>query len=181
MLFSRLFSLSVTSVATALNFPAPTQAPEKRDMKDCYKVLAEESEALSAVPSVGADMIEFLGQQTQLLTVTDNCLIPSVTGSLAPQYTSWQKSASKWQLEHITAVHAIQSACSDVIEDMASGLGLPVKDGMLGTATACTQYYFETEAAKSAAVEHRTGGTVLAAIIATRDEEVKARWDDPLI
>ncbi|CAG9995563.1 unnamed protein product [Clonostachys byssicola] len=170
MLFSRLFCLSVASVTAALDFPAPTQAPEKREMKDCYMVLAEESDALKAVPSVGPDMLEFLAQQTQLLTVTDNCLIPSVTGSLAPQYTSWQKSASKWQLEHVTAVQAIQSACSDVIEDMASGLGLPVKDGSLGTATVCSQYYFETGAAKSAAVGQRTGGAALAAIIATRDK-----------
>ncbi|CAH0038832.1 unnamed protein product [Clonostachys solani] len=167
MLFSRLFCLSVASVATALNFPAPTQAPGKRDMKDCYKVLAEESEALIAVPTVGIDMIEFLGQQTQLATVTDNCLIPSVTGSLAPQYTSWQKSVTKWQVEHSSAVQALQSACSDVMEGVVSGLGLPVKDGMVGTATICSQYYFETEAVKGAAVEHRTEGAALAAIIAT--------------
>ncbi|VUC29359.1 unnamed protein product [Clonostachys rosea] len=167
MLFSRLFCLSIASVATALGVPAPTQAPEKRDVMDCYKVLAEESEALNAVPTVGIDMIEFLGQQTQLTTVTDNCLIPSVTGSLAPQYTSWQKSVTKWQVEHSSAVQALQSACSDVMEDMVSDLGLPVNDGMLGTATLCTQYYFETEAAKGAAVGHRTGGAALTAIIAT--------------
>lgn len=110
------FLVAGASVVVASTNPALNNLIEKRDTQECVSVAQDMLPGLRDVPTPSEDLATFIASQTQFATITDPCLIPAVTGSLADEYTSWASSLESWYSEKADDFSSLIDACKDVTE-----------------------------------------------------------------
>ncbi|KAL4731549.1 hypothetical protein ACLX1H_000520 [Fusarium chlamydosporum] len=102
------------TVATAS--PALDKLLEKRDAKECASLAQDLYPKLTAVPTPTGDLLSYIASQTELVTFTESCQFPHVTGTMAKEYTSYINELSSWYKNQVSDVSKLMSACSDVPE-----------------------------------------------------------------
>ncbi|KAF5640046.1 uncharacterized protein FTJAE_4593 [Fusarium tjaetaba] len=107
--------LTVGATVVAASHPA-LERLEKRDAKECASVASSILPDLTAIPTPDSTLASFLAKQTDLMTVTDQCVIPAVTGSMAKEYTSYASKLSSWYIDQKDGISSLLEACSDVPE-----------------------------------------------------------------
>ena len=122
--------------------PAPTGI-EKRGTKECMSVATKILPHLTDIPTPDASLSSFIADQTQWATITDPCVIPEVTGSLAKEYTSWANDVQDWYSEQQDGLSSLIKACSDVPE-VSSQL-----DGLGDSVTLCDNVHWASETGSS--------------------------------
>ncbi|KAH6884216.1 hypothetical protein B0T10DRAFT_135850 [Thelonectria olida] len=144
-MYTSNLSLFVSALAISFTTAEPA-APEKRDAQECSTAVIGALPALNAIPTPDSSLQTFLAQQTQWTTITDTCVVPAVTGSLADDYTSWMRSFESWISEHKPELSSAFDACSDVpaVQAQLSSYGLT------GAATQFCDEYTYLNAAGSA-------------------------------
>ncbi|RSL97225.1 hypothetical protein CDV31_013133 [Fusarium ambrosium] len=112
MRFYQLLAVA-TAVAAA---PAPEGGLDERDLQECYKVATSLLPKLTEIPTPDATLSSWIMKQTNLVTQTDECLIPHVTGDMAKEYSSYASELSSWYGEAVDGYSSLLDACSDVPE-----------------------------------------------------------------
>ncbi|KAJ4124552.1 hypothetical protein NW754_000250 [Fusarium falciforme] len=112
MRFYQLLAVA-TAVAAA---PAPEGGLDERDLQECYKVATSMLPKLTAIPTPDATLSSWILQQTNLVTQTEECVIPHVTGDMAKEYSSYASELSSWYGEQVKGYSSLLDACSDVPE-----------------------------------------------------------------
>ncbi|KAF4338022.1 hypothetical protein FBEOM_8123 [Fusarium beomiforme] len=105
--------LAVGATVVAASHPA-LERLEKRDAKECASVASSILPDLTAFPTPDSSLASYLAKQTDLVTMTDACVIPAVTGSMAKEYTSYASKLSSWYLDQRDGISSLLEACSDV-------------------------------------------------------------------
>ncbi|KAF5724864.1 hypothetical protein FMUND_421 [Fusarium mundagurra] len=107
--------LTVGATVVAASHPA-LERLEKRDAKECASVASSILPDLTAIPTPDPSLASFLAKQTDAMTITDACVIPAVTGSMAKEYTSYASKLSSWYMDQKDGISSLLEACSDVPE-----------------------------------------------------------------
>ncbi|KAF5707050.1 hypothetical protein FGLOB1_7133 [Fusarium globosum] len=107
--------LTVGATVVAASHPA-LERLEKRDAKECASVASSILPDLTAIPTPDSSLASFLAKQTDAMTMTDQCVIPAVTGSMAKEYTSYASKLSSWYIDQKDGISSLLEACSDVPE-----------------------------------------------------------------
>ncbi|KAF5558695.1 hypothetical protein FPHYL_7286 [Fusarium phyllophilum] len=107
--------LTVGATVVAASHPA-LERLEKRDAKECASVASSILPDLTAIPTPDSSLASFLAKQTDAMTMTDACVIPAVTGSMAKEYTSYASKLSSWYIDQKDGISSLLEACSDVPE-----------------------------------------------------------------
>ncbi|KAM0424391.1 hypothetical protein ACHAPT_010311 [Fusarium lateritium] len=110
----RFYHLIAAATAVAA-LPAPEDL-DKRDAQECYKAATSMLPKLTAIPTPDATLSSWLMRQTQLVTQTDTCVIPEITGSMAKEYSSYASKLSSYYDGAVDAYSSLLDACSDVPE-----------------------------------------------------------------
>lgn len=112
---SQYIALASAGLAAATH-PAlePLANLNKRDEQACLKAATEWLPTFTDVPEPPAGLQEYAQTQTQVLTITDPCVVPHVTGDMADEYTSYISELSSWYDEAQDGISSILKACSDV-------------------------------------------------------------------
>lgn len=132
----QFLALAFATVASA------TLAP--RDAQECADSATKVLNELDDLPTPAETLVSFLAQQTQWATVTDACKIPAVTGSIAPDYSSYMSELSSWYGDHTKDVADFIDACTDVPEVSSQLAELPAQ------LTACSSLEWEKVASATA-------------------------------
>lgn len=127
-----LLAAAVPSVAAG--------AEGKRDMTECKDVLYDMSTAIKTIPTPDAALEEFISGD-QFADATTPCAIPTATGELAAEYTSYMSSISSWRMENIEGLSSFLEACTDVPELDS------IFDQIPGGPTVCEEIVWETPSA----------------------------------
>ncbi|KAF9774457.1 hypothetical protein IL306_007535 [Fusarium sp. DS 682] len=107
--------LTVGATVVAASHPA-LERLEKRDAKECASVASSILPDLTAIPTPDPSLASFLAKQTDAMTMTDACVLPAVTGSMAKEYTSYASKLSSWYMDQKDGISSLLDACSDVPE-----------------------------------------------------------------
>ncbi|KAH7237080.1 uncharacterized protein BKA55DRAFT_543714 [Fusarium redolens] len=107
--------LTVGATVVAASHPA-LERLEKRDAKECASVASSILPDLTAIPTPDSSLASFLAKQTDVMTMTDACVLPAVTGSMAKEYTSYASKLSSWYMDQKDGISSLLDACSDVPE-----------------------------------------------------------------
>ncbi|KAM5349651.1 hypothetical protein ACJ41O_006156 [Fusarium nematophilum] len=84
-----------------------------RGVTECFSVADEIFSSWSTdYPEVESTVADFIAEQT----VTDPCVVPLVTGSLAEEYTSFMSALEDWAADHGDDFSSLTEACSGVTE-----------------------------------------------------------------
>ncbi|KAI5458307.1 hypothetical protein BGZ63DRAFT_407592 [Mariannaea sp. PMI_226] len=86
---------------------------DQRNLADCSKGASKLQSEFYAQPTPAQSLANFIDHQITS-TVTASCVVPSVTGSLASEYTSFMSDLSSWYLSYSSAYASVIKACSDV-------------------------------------------------------------------
>jgi hypothetical protein len=117
-MYTSHLSLLVSALAISFTTAEPAEL-EQRDLLECSSAVVDALPALSAIPTADSSLQSFIAKQTQWATVTDPCVVPAVTGSMADDYTSWAKSLESWVSEYKPELSSAFDACTDVPEVQA--------------------------------------------------------------
>lgn len=107
--------LAIGATVVAATHPS-LERLEKRDLEECASVAQDLLPSLTNIPTPDSSLANFIAKQTQVATVTDPCVIPAVTGSLAEEYTSYASKLSSWYADQKEGLSSLLEACSDVPE-----------------------------------------------------------------
>ncbi|KAG7129047.1 hypothetical protein HYQ45_011629 [Verticillium longisporum] len=116
-----LLAVAAASTAAAANMaprePTPTTAAAHvagRDLAECSSVAADVLPQLTSAPTPDSDLARFILTEPAILSAEDQCAVPSVTGSMASEITSYASALLAWQEDHIGEFRSLWQACSDV-------------------------------------------------------------------
>lgn len=87
---------------------------DERDLQACGSAVAKVSPLLTEIPTPAPTLARFIAQQEA--TITDQCQIPAITGSMAAEATSYFSTLSKWYDDHKKDFSDVLKACDDVAE-----------------------------------------------------------------
>ncbi|KAM5341327.1 hypothetical protein ACJ41O_014358 [Fusarium nematophilum] len=88
----------------------------KRDAEECASVAQDIMTELTDFPTPDSSVLRFLASQTQLITATDSCVFPQITGAGADGYSSYVNELSSWYNDQQEGVSSLLEACKDVPE-----------------------------------------------------------------
>lgn len=134
--------LAVGVAVAAATHPA-LERLDKRDEKECASVAQEILPGLTDIPTPTGALVSFLATQTQFNSMTDQCEIPAVTGSLASEYTAYASKLGSWYNDQIKGLSSLEKACSDVPEVMSE------IDSVKKTGTICDKLSWAKETGSS--------------------------------
>ncbi|KAF7561029.1 hypothetical protein G7046_g3109 [Stylonectria norvegica] len=112
---------------------------EKRNTADCQAAYTKYAPQITGdIPTAGDKLSSFIAHQTQIGTasITDPCMVPAVTGSMADEYTSYVKKLESWYKDEADALSSLIDACSDVPEVSAQLAEV--------TLTACSEFTWQS-------------------------------------
>ncbi|KAH6873800.1 hypothetical protein B0T10DRAFT_567706 [Thelonectria olida] len=144
-----LYALGMASVASA-------EKLRHRDLDDCKDGASELSSLIRAQPTLPASLSSFLAKQAPV-TITDSCVFPTVTGSLADEYTSVVSEYSKWNDEVMDTYKDMMKECKDV-----AGVTSAIASATSGV---CTKIKWQ-DSKDNFAPPRETGRVVAAAAVA---------------
>ena len=148
-------------LTTALTASVSAAVIEERDLKACASAASKITPLLTQVPTPDPTLARFIGNQE--MTITDSCMVPAITGSLASEATSYYSTLSKFYNEHKKDFENFIKACDDVDE---------VKDELQGV-TLCSSISWASSTGgassddkKDNSATHQSGMAVAAAVVA---------------
>lgn len=116
-LFLSAFAATVATAFQAPPEPAHVAAAIKaRGTPECTKVASSILPKLTPIPTIPADLESYVLYSSDMITQTDPCVDPIITGSIGSVYSSYASSASSWSSEHLEDLRSLWGACSDVPE-----------------------------------------------------------------
>lgn len=134
--------LAVGVAVAAATHPA-LERLDKRDEKECASVAQKILPGLTDIPTPTGALETFLATQTQFSSMTDQCEFPSVTGSLASEYTAYASKLGSWYNDQVEGLSSLEKACSDVPEVMSE------IDAVKKTGTICDKISWAKETGSS--------------------------------
>ncbi|KAM0332018.1 hypothetical protein ACHAQA_002284 [Verticillium albo-atrum] len=106
---------AAANVAQRQTTPTKTTAPlAARDLAECSSVADDVLPLLTSIPTPNSELARFILTESAIVAADDQCTVPSVTGSLASEFTSYASALLSWQEGHISEFRSLWQACSDV-------------------------------------------------------------------
>ncbi|KAL2680362.1 hypothetical protein Neosp_007959 [[Neocosmospora] mangrovei] len=149
MRFYQLLAVA-TAVAAA---PAPEGGLDERDLQECAKVATSILPKLTEVPTPDASLSSWIVRQTDLVTQTDECVIPHVTGDMAKEYSSYASELSSWYGDIAKGYSSLLEACSDVPEVQSQ------IDSVTAEATLCSSVRWASETGSASSSDSKESGS----------------------
>lgn len=146
----RFYHLLAVATAVAAH-PAPEGGLSERDLQECYKVATSMLPKLTAVPTPDPTLSSWIMSQTDLVTQTDECVIPHVTGSMAKEYSSYASELSSWYGEQVKGYSSLLDACSDVPEIKKQ------LESITQAATMCSSMRWASETGSASSSDNKDG------------------------
>ncbi|KAM0273582.1 hypothetical protein ACHAQH_008245 [Verticillium albo-atrum] len=116
-----LLAVAAASTAVAADLaqhgstPTKTTAPlVGRDLAECSSVADDVLPLLTSAPTPNSDLAGFILTESAIFAAEDQCAVPSVTGPMASEFTSYASALLSWQEDHISEFRILWQACSDV-------------------------------------------------------------------
>jgi hypothetical protein len=121
---------SAIIIAVGATVAAASSPVVKRDAKECASLAQEFLPKLTELPTPDSSLLSFIASKTELVTFTNSCEFPHVTGTMAKEYSSYVDKLSSWYKDQVSDVNELMNACSDVPE-VKSQLDSLTSDGAL--------------------------------------------------
>ncbi|WDK19456.1 hypothetical protein CGRA01v4_10743 [Colletotrichum graminicola] len=132
---------------------------EARGTPECtnaYKAFAEAVTGSDPLPTPPFELEAWAATADLATSTTDLCATISVTGSIAPVYTSWSNSVMSWQTAHMSELRDFWHECTDI-----PAVSAEVKS-LLEAGSFCTSRLAEITSEPSNMAPRETGMAVAA-------------------
>ncbi|CAH0052320.1 unnamed protein product [Clonostachys solani] len=161
MQFTKL-SLMAVAVSSAIAQPQPTAVPaalaaREEDFSKCSNALVSKGTFFSEMPVPTGDAASVVA----LVTATDECEIPAVTGDRASAYSSYMSAASSWYQKHQSEYNDIVTECG---KDLGAAMTSAGYSNVFANATACTSLKWgasETAVSTNGAISRQAGSALV--------------------
>ncbi|VUC35911.1 unnamed protein product [Clonostachys rosea] len=160
MQFTKL-SLMAVAVSGAIAHPQPTAAPAalaaREDLSKCSSAFVSKGTFLSEMPIPTGDAASVIA----IVTATDECEIPAVTGDRASAYSSYMSQASSWYQKYQSQYNDIVTECG---KDLGAAMTSAGYSNVFANATACTSLKWgasETAVSTNGAISRQAGSTLI--------------------